>query len=512
MAGPNASRPLARRLVTNTLHAASGRIVALVLWLALTPAILRAIGPDGYAVWSFVFALTGYLNAFDLGLAAGTLRNVAAARSRDDHEDAGRYATLGALGYLALGALWLAVTPLVQAPVLAFLRVPERVLPDASFAFGVGAAIFMLMGLTNVTLSIAQGYDRFDLSNAVALTSSVGQVVGILIALNRHLGLPGIVVATATAWAIAWITGLVLLRMHLPAFRWVDPARAWTRARETFAFGGPMQVSRVLSVTHQQLDKVFISRWVQFSQVTPYDLALRAVTAASTFPQLLLLAVLPEAAAMHAEGQPERLAMLFQRGTRWVLFASALVVAMLLAAADRIFVAWIGHADPAGALALRGLALAGAVALATGMGLAIARGIGRTDLEAEFTAVALLVHGVLGVALVPRMGLPGALISILTGNVVGASWFMWRLSGLLHWLRIPVVLAPLAVPALGAAMGAFAGAPLARVLPEAAGAGAWLAVVAAAGAAALVVVTVTFASRYLTFGDVRELLRGRRVA
>ena len=512
MAGPNASRPLARRLVTNTLYAASGRIVALVLWLALTPVILRAIGPEGYAVWSFVFALTGYLNAFDMGLSAGTLRHVAAARSRDDHADAGRFATLGALGYLALGALWLVVTPLVQTPVLAFLRVPANVLPDAAFAFVAGAGIFALMGLTNVTISIAQGYDRFDLANAVAITSSVGQVTGILVALQRHAGLPGILVATAIAWALAWFVGVVLLATGLREFRWASPASAVTRTRQMFAFGGPMQVSNVLSVTHQQIDKVFLSRWVQFAQVTPYDLALRAATAASTFPQLLLLAVLPEAASLHAEGQPERLATLYRRGTRWVLFATAIVVAALLAAADRIFIAWLGHAEPAGALALRGLALTAAVAMATGMGSAVARGIGRTDLEAEFAFVALVVHGALGVALVPRMGLPGALVSILSGNIVGATWFLWRLSGVLHWRRVSVLLQPLGVPALAVALGALAGAPVARALPDAAGAGAWIAAIATAAVAATAVVTVTFAARYLTVAEARELLRGRRAA
>jgi O-antigen/teichoic acid export membrane protein len=512
MAGPNEARPLARRLVKNTLHAGSGRLVAIVLWLALTPAILRAIGPDGYAVWSFVFALTGYLNAFDLGLAAGTVRNVAAARARADHEDAGRYATLGALGYLALGVLWLVVTPLVKGPVLAFLRVPPGVLPEASFAIVAGAGIFALMGLANVTISIAQGYDRFDLANAVALTSSLGQIAGILFALQQHLGLQGILVATGAAWAVAWLTGLVLLRTRVPDFRWAGPARAWTRARETFAFGGPLQLSNVLSVTHQQLDKVFLSRWVLFAAVTPYDLALRAATAASTFPQLLLLAVLPEAAVLHADGQPGRLADLFTRGTRWVMFATAMVVAALLAAADRIFVAWIGHADPAAALSLRALSLAALVALATGMGAAVARGIGRTDLEAEFAAVALLVHGALGLALVPRMGLPGALVALLAGNVIGASWFLWRLSGLLHWPRVPVVLAPFAVPALAVALGAAAGVPLARALPVSAGAGAWFAAFATAAAAALVVVVVTFATRYLSLAEARGLLRGGRAA
>jgi O-antigen/teichoic acid export membrane protein len=236
------------------------------------------------------------------------------------------------------------------------------------------------------------------------------------------------------------------------------------------------------------------------------------VTAASTFPRLLLLAVMPEAAAMHADGQPAQLAALYQRGTRWVLFASAIVVAALLAAADRIFVAWIGHPDPAGALALRGLALAAAVALATGMGAAVARGIGRTDLEAEFAGVALLVHAALGIALVPRYHMLGALIAIVTGNTIGATWFLWRLSGLLHWKRLAIVFAPMAVPAAAVTLGAFAGAPLARVLPAAAGAGAWLAAIATAGVASLVVVAVTFATRYLTFTQVRELLHRRSAA
>ena len=52
---------LARRLAANTLHASSGRVASLVVWILLTPPILHALGPQGFAVWSLFFAVTGYL-------------------------------------------------------------------------------------------------------------------------------------------------------------------------------------------------------------------------------------------------------------------------------------------------------------------------------------------------------------------------------------------------------------------------------------------------------------------
>src|SRR5204863_2571342 len=135
------------------------------------------------------------------------------------------------------------------------------------------------------------------------------------------------------------------------------------------------------------------------------------------------------ASAIHASEPPERLRALYDRGNRWVLTATAVIVAAVLAGAYRLFVAWLGHAEPAGTLALRGLILAAAAAMLTGMATTTARGIGRTDLEAEWSLTAFAVHVILAFALVRTYGLRGALVAIVAGNAVGAAWLLVRLAG-----------------------------------------------------------------------------------
>src|SRR5690242_10204467 len=111
--------------------------------------------------------MTGYLSSLDFGLASGTVRHVAAARARDDHGEAGAFATLALIGYAALGLLWLAALSLLRRGVLHWLRIPMEHQDEAQFAMVAGAVIFALSGFANVTMAVAQGYQRFDVSNRI---------------------------------------------------------------------------------------------------------------------------------------------------------------------------------------------------------------------------------------------------------------------------------------------------------------------------------------------------------
>lgn len=499
---------LGRRLAANTLHAASGRFVALVLWVVLAPVILRALGPEGFAVWSLFFTLTGWLAALDLGLAQGTLRHIAGARACGDNEAAGGFATVGVIGFVLLGVLWLALTPLLAAHIVVFLRVPQQLKGDAVFAIQVGAAVFALSGLANITIAVAQGYDRFALGNGISVVASLAQAVGIVWALRSGSGLRGLIVASGAGWLIASVVGMTALRARVRHFHWGGVASVRSRVREALAFGGPMQAASILSAAHQQLDKLLLARFVSLASVTPYELGLRIAASTATFPQLLLLAAMPAASAIHA-AEPARLGELYARGNRYVLSASAVAISALLGAADPLLTAWLGGPQPEASLALRGLAITGAVALATGMGTAITRAVGRTLYEAEFAAVALGLHTLLGLLLVPRFGLAGALSAILAGNIAGGGWFLSRLANVIGSSRAQVLLEPLGWPLVATVLGAGAGLGLNYALQApAAGVAAWGVAVACSATSAFVAAVILSVSRYLPLAEALALLRG----
>lgn len=502
-----APRGLGRTLAANAFLAAPGRVASILLWLVLAPPIRAALHDDGFAVWSLFFGLTGWLGAADLGLAPGALRHVAAARATGDHARAGAFASLAALGYVALGALWLVLLPVLRGPVLDFMRVPDAVRPGADVAFVAGAVVFAFTGLTATLIAVLQACGRFDLGNATALSLTLAQAAALGFVLVRGADVTGVVLATGAGGVVATLVGALLLAANVRDFRWASPRAAWGQLGDTLRFGAPMQLANVLAVTHQQLDKVLLARFRGFPLIAAYELGLRIVTAAGTVPQLLLLPVTPAAAAIRERGGNEVLHVLHVRSSRYILVASAAVTAGLVASATRLLAAWLGAAESGTVLALRGLAIASYAGLACGAAPAIARALMRTDLEAEFSGVALAVHLALGLVFVPRWGLPAALAALVAGNAIGAAWFLARLAAVAGWARARTVLEPIFVPTLALLAGFSVGRSLDGALPGAFGAAAWPGALLVGAVAAGVTVTSTLVVRYLSWAEARELLR-----
>lgn len=454
MTAPSGGR--GRRLLADTGQAAFGRIVVLVVWTLMVPTLLRGLGAEGFALWSLFFALTGHLSALDLGLAPGTLRHVSAARARDDGREAGEFATLGLLGYLVLGAFWYSLVPLLREPLLELLRIAPVSRDTAGLLVTLGPLAFASMGMSMILVTTLQGWGRFDLANGVTVTSVIVQAGGALVALDRGYGLPGVVSAAVLGTSAATLVGILLVHLGAPGFRWASPRAAAKRAREVIAFGGPLQVGHLLAVAHQQVDKVFLTRFVGLAAVAPYELGLRASTVLGSLPQQFLLVLASAASGAHAVGDAAGVRALHDRAARWTLAITTTIAAALIAGAPRLLATWLGEVPEGTDLAVVGLSLAMVSALAAGPGGAIARALGRTRFEAEQSGVALAVHLAFGLYTVPRYGLVGAVAAVALANLLSSAWFLVRFSRFTGWgLRAVVapVLAPLGVLVLVGGLG-----------------------------------------------------------
>ncbi|HXJ70876.1 MAG TPA: lipopolysaccharide biosynthesis protein [Verrucomicrobiae bacterium] len=504
MTEPAAATPrgLGARLARNSFHSASGRVVAMLAWLVLTPPLVRALGPEGFGVWSLFYAFAGWMGSLDLGLSQVALRYGAAARARAAGAEAGEYATLAVLGYAALGMVWLVLVLLLRGPVLDLLHIHGEARSWAALAILVGAPIFVLSGITNTTAAVLQAWDRFDLANAVTVTVSLVQVAALLVALQHGGAFATCLAAVVAGWLAAVMLGMVLVARGAPGFRWSAPHAAGSRFAETLRFGMPLQAANAVGVMHQQVGKVLLVRMLSLAAVVPYELGVRVSTACATFAQLVLVAMIPEASVLHAQAASERLLELYRRAGRFVTGAAAIITAALVASAPALYQAWLGHAEPDAALALRGLAITAYAGLAGGISSAIARGVGRTSLELEWSGVALLLHGALGLLLVPRLGLLGALVAIASANLGSALWFAIRLCRAQGWPVGRALWEPFLLPGLAMAAGVVAGSPLAHVIRSP-----WLALGVSSAVAGVACLGVLFATRHLAWGEVVQLAR-----
>ncbi len=506
---PPAKRGFARQLLADTGQAAIGRVLSLGVWTLLVPQLLRGLGAEGFALWSLFFALTGYLSALDLGFSQGTMRHVAAARARGDGREAGEFALMGLLGYLMLGLAWLAITPFVREPALDLLRIAASHRAEAGAAFMLAPLAFAVMGTSLVTLTSLQGWGRFDLANGVTFSSVIVQAGGALWSLQQGWGLIGVLRFAVAGSVVGTLVGLVLLRAGADGFVWGTPRRALGRLRATMAFGGPLQLANILGVAHQQIDKLFLARYVALALVSPYELGLRLAAVIGSLPQLMLVALMPAASALHALGDEAGLKAAYERSARWVMAITAAVSAGVMGGAPRLLLAWLGT-PPAGAeLCLTGLTIAMVLAMTTGTATAIARAIGRTRYEAEYSGLGLAVHVVLGLVLVPRLGLMGAIVATGIANVFASGWLLFRFARVTGWGGSVVFLRPTLQPLIVLAVTAAAGRQVALLLPVAGGVAGWAWAIVASGLPAAAALGVLAATGFLPLSELRGLLQRR---
>jgi O-antigen/teichoic acid export membrane protein len=355
---------------------------------------------------------------------------------------------------------------------------------------------------------VLQGYGRFDLANRPVLAFAVQQVAGFWWILARGWGLEALMWNVLAGWTLAGAIGLAHFGAGAPGFRWSAPHEALRQVRTAFAFGGPMQLSNLLAAIHAQAGKLLLSRLDRLASVSPYELGARISTSAGTLPQLMLVALLPEASAFHAAGDTDRLRTLYSRASRWVLFATALVFAPLIGAADRLYAVWIGTPQPEAALAFRVLGISAAIVLSTGVGTTIARGAGRTDLETWSVFAGVVLHVSAGVLLIPRFGLAGALIAFAVGSAVAVLLFLVRLGRALGW-SLRDTLAPLPMPVLATAAGAVMAYALDLGLPVASGVAGWGWLAAAGSVGLATALGVLAFGGYVSIQEARALLSRR---
>lgn len=506
---PGAEGGLGRRLVRDTLLVGGGRGVSLIVWLVVTPAILRGLGADGFGVWSLYFGLTSWIGALDLGFSQLALRQVSAARAKGVHAEAGEFATLAAVGYFLFGAVWLALAPALCGPMLDLLRVHGEMRPAAEFAFYAAPVSFALGGSSLTAVMVLQAYARFDLAALATLSITLTQAAGILWALSHGGGLQGTVSAVLIAYAVGGLLTLLLIVFGAKGFTWASVPRALHRWRAAVAFGGPLQLANVLAVTHQQVDKLLLTRFASLALVAPYELGLRLATTMSSIPQLALSAVAPVASAMHAREEHARSEALFHRADRYVMALAAMVAAMLLGAGTRLLESWLGHHDPQADIALVGLVFAAMFALATSTAAVMVRSAGRTDLEAMLSAVALATHLGAAAVLIPRYGLLGAVAATLLGNVVACLFFLIRVSRAMNWELVRTVLGGWALPMLASIIGMAVGRVLSPLLPIESGITGWALAAVVALAAGLVCAVVLLLTGSVSARELRDLAQTR---
>jgi O-antigen/teichoic acid export membrane protein len=389
---------------------------------------------------------------------------------------------------------------------VASFRIAPGLRDEALAAVPVAAAVYAVLTAQTFIASLLAGIQRMDVWNRIAAVTTLLQLAAAAVVLAMGGGLRALLLVSGATLVTGVAFGWIRLRQLVPEIGFDRRALARPRLlRAVTGYSAALQIINLGVLVQFQLDKVLFGSMISLAAVAHYEFGWRAMSGLWAIPALLLPPLLPAAAHLAAIGDHDRIVRLYHRASRYVLPIGFTVAAGMLALAPALYAAWLGPGHEGPALAARALALMLGVNLLTGVGTAIARGIGKPWLEVRYQVLAMLSHLVLSLTLIPRWGFAGGLVAMVLSTSVASLVFVGLFhahlrDSVLHYATKVVARPAFAAIAGGAAAWAVAGA-VSTALPDRADAAVRL------GAGALVMAAVTIAlllaTRHFEPGELR---------
>lgn len=444
---------LARTISKNAAFTASYNLWYLGSRLVITPIILAHVSVDEYGLWSFCFVILSYLALSAFGFNNTYIRFTAEHLARGEYRKVNELLSTGLISMSILAALMLVVFLTLLTSIIKLLGIDPALQQTARLLLGTTAIIFVL----NFTLagyqSLLEGQQKIALVKTIHLTASILELGLLILFFKAGLGIFSLLWAYCLRFLFIIAGTIWFAKKEMPFLR-VD-MRDWNREafKKFTGFGNQMTLIGILTLLINSLDRILITRMINLQAVGLYEIGRKLPNIGLMLPSSIAGTFMPAASHLKGSDQMPRLREIYITASRYLMILSALPYIFLIFFAEKIITVWVGSEFAISATVMRLLALGTFINIFTGIGTACARGIGRADLEIQYTLITLFLIILLLPFMLNAAGIRGAAMAYCTGQICGSFYFMTMINRLLNisWQQFcarvvaPVIVAVLTV-------------------------------------------------------------------
>lgn len=476
----------------NAVYAFASQVTTAVFTAALVLYLARALGPDGFGIFSLALGITGLLlKPSDMGTTQAAARYVAEHHG-DDEAVSGVLRMALPMKLFTAGAIAVGLFALA-GPISDVYGEPDLFWPLRGIAiafFGQSLvlftrSLFVALRRTSTTLTLIFSESALEFGATVTLVALGG-------------GVTGAAFGRAAGYLFGAAFGLFLLARLVGGRRLRGRGQSPVSRRDFVGYAGVMLIVQGANSAFQQIDVLLLGAFVSAGSVGLFTAPLR-LSALLSYPATALSQGVAPRMARHAR-DPTRLDAM-ELALRYIVILQLGIIAMLLVWADPIVELTLGSEFAASANVLRALALFIFLSGVNPLLVSPLNFAGEGRRRIPNSIGALVVNVILDLILIPELGVYGAVIGTsvaYTGYVGYHLWLCERVLGLR--------LAPLAATAARSALAASALAGvLALIGVDDLSVAQWF--VGLIGGA-VVFIGVLIGSRELSPGEVRTVVTG----
>ncbi len=400
-----------RLLARNTIFNLIGQGAPIIVAIFTIPILIKELGTDRFGVLTLAWIIVGYFSLFDLGISRALTKLVA------EKLGAGRQHELHAIIWtsmflmMILGLIMaLVVSMLSPLLVQKILKIPDALQQETLNSFYLLAISIPVVISTAGLRGILEAYQCFGFINAIRIPMGILTFLGPLAVLPFSQSLFPVVAVLAAGRAIAWAVNLLFCFHIMPSLR-NNISLKKEIIKPLFYVGGWMTISNIIGTLMVYLDRFLIGALVSVSAVAYYATPFEVVTKLLIIPGAFVGVLFPAFSTSFAQ-DPNRTALIFRRGVKYVFLALFPIILITITFAYEGLNLWLGSEFAQHSTnVLQWLAVGVLFNCLAIIPFALIQGVGRPDLTAKLHMIELPCYLITLWLLLLSRGIEGAAIA-----------------------------------------------------------------------------------------------------
>lgn len=406
------------RTLANSAAVILGWLIPTLIFMFLTPYMIKSVGKEAYGIITLTTVLTGYVSFMNMGFGEAVTKHTAQYAAIDDVANLTRTVSAGLIIFTVVGFVGgMILVVLSDWLASSVFNIPPDLLEDAVFVFRLAGLGFFLNMITALFEGLAMGMNHFEVPNTIRIFRVSLSSFLMVLAIVAGRGMTGIMSGNILGQAVATATSLFF------TFRLVPRPRlegAVSHIPELFAFGKYVFMSRGINTVTNQIGSTVLGIFSTMTNLTYFDIPTKIVRIGMEVFQRLFELLFPLSAGLNSQGKRHLLSQIFVSIIRWQVILVLPVLILALFFGRFALDLWIGEDFVNNSYSILIVtAVYQTVSVLTGVPFQYALGLGRPDYPTWFSLVRLILIVVVIFPLVKYLGALGVAFSLLIGEIQG---------------------------------------------------------------------------------------------
>ena len=398
------------RFLVNALWSWLGVGVNILIGVAVSPYIIRKLGPEAYGVWALLFSAIGYYTVLDFGFRSAVVRYSAHFWASGDPAKINEIIN-SALVYVSMASLALLfLTFYLFRSLYRFFKISSGYERDFSLLILILGTTWAMSLIFNLFSGSLEGFQRFDLTNRIWIVVALMRAVGSISVLWLGYGL----IALGSITMLSQVTGFALLyisvRRVFPAIRISPHLARRSVLKEMVHFSFHSFLANMAQMVVDSTAPVLVGHYLPVAYAGYYSLPVGLLQNTADAADRVGTVTTAQAATLQAKGENETLERLGIFTNRYSLVIYMPLTIMLVVYGRDVLRVWVGAAFAAHSAPLLPILLIGVLIALVGQANSspMLFALAKHRLYAYGRACEAIVNVAVMMLVIPRYGIVGA--------------------------------------------------------------------------------------------------------